>query len=51
MKAWTEVTPVVIGAATNEDYPTYEIVTVQLPAAAIVGKDNLFLRVLAEPVN
>lgn len=51
LNTWTETAPVEINASTNEDSPDYEIVTIQLPAAAIAGKDRLFLRVLAEPAN
>jgi len=49
--AWAEVTPAQVSASSNEDYPGYEVVTLQLPSAAITGKTKLFLRVLAEPVN
>jgi len=49
--AWTETTPTQVGAATNEDQPGYEIVTLQLPAVTIAGQSKLFLRVLAEPLN
>ena len=51
LSAWSEVTPVLVNASSNEDYPGYEVVTLQLPSAAIVGKSKLFLRVLAEPAN
>jgi hypothetical protein len=51
LRTWTETTPLQIGVASNEDKPGYEIVTLQLPASDIAGKDELFLRVLAEPVN
>lgn len=49
LKTWTETTPVQVSAATNEDKPGYEIVTMKIPAGAIAGQTNLFLRVLAEP--
>ncbi len=48
LKTWLETTPVEADVASNEDNPGYEIVTLQLPAAALVGKTQLFLRVLAE---
>src|SRR5205085_2629858 len=51
LSAWTEVTPVLVNAQSNEDHPGYEVVTLKLPSSAIAGKTNLFLRVLAEPVN
>ena len=48
---WTETTPVQVNAQSNEDKAGYEVVTLELPASAIAGRTNLFLRVLAEPVN
>lgn len=51
LSGWSEVTPVLVAASSNEDYPGYEVVTLQLPFAAIAGKTKLFLRVLAEPAN
>jgi autotransporter-associated beta strand protein len=51
LSAWTETTPTQVSASTNEDKAGYEIVTLQLPASLISGKNKLFLRVLAEPVN
>jgi autotransporter-associated beta strand protein len=51
LNTWIETTPVEVNASTNEDSPAYEIVTMQLPASAIAGKNKLFLRVLAESAN
>jgi len=51
LSTWTEATPVQVSSSTSEDKAGYEIVTLQLPSSAIVGKNQLFLRVLAEPVN
>jgi hypothetical protein len=48
---WTETTPTFVAANQNEDKTDYEIVTMQLPASVVMGKDKLFLRVLAEPAN
>nr|WP_083808713.1 sulfatase-like hydrolase/transferase [Pedosphaera parvula] len=49
--SWTEITPTQVGVSTNEDYPGYEVVTLQLPSSAFVGINKLFLRVLAEVAN
>jgi len=49
LKDWTETTPEFVAATDNEDRPGYEIVTLQLPAAVLQDRDQLFLRVLAEP--
>jgi len=47
LDVWTEAVPVQVGVASNEDHPGYEIVTLQLPAAFLAGKEQLFLRVAA----
>jgi len=51
LQSWTETTPFQVAAATNEDVPAYEIVTLQLPVGTIAGHTKLFLRVLAEAAN
>jgi arylsulfatase len=48
---WTEITPNVLAADVNEDKPDYEVVTLELPAAATAGKDRLFLRIMASVSN
>lgn len=48
---WVETAPTQVNSQSNEDFPAYEVVTVQLPSTAIAGKEKLFLRVEAESVN
>jgi hypothetical protein len=50
-KTWAETSPILISTDPNEDHPGYEVVVLQLPASAVAGKNKLFLRVQAEPVN
>ena len=51
LQSWAETAPFQVAAATNEDQPAYEIVTLQLPAGSIAGETKLLLRVLAEAAN
>jgi hypothetical protein len=48
---WTEITPLFLATSTNEDKAGYEVVTLALPPAATTGKNQLFLRILAETGN
>ncbi len=48
---WTETTPTFLGANVNEDKTDYEVVTLELPAAATAGKNKLFLRIFADVSN
>ncbi len=51
MATWTETTPILVSAATNEDKLGYEVVSFGLPSSVMSGKSKLFLRVLAEPAR
>lgn len=46
-----ESSPLLLLADANEDRPGYEVVTLQLPPATTAGKDRLFVRVRAEPLD
>jgi len=48
---WTEVTPSLLASSINEDKTDYEVVTLELPAAATAGKAQVFLRIMAEISN
>jgi len=48
---WTETTPVLVSTAQNEDNPEYEIVRMQLPVVVTTGKDQVFVRMLADPTH
>ncbi|HMD53166.1 MAG TPA: hypothetical protein VKJ65_01280, partial [Phycisphaerae bacterium] len=48
---WTEVTPNFLSSSVNEDKTDYEVVTLQLPAAATANQGKLFLRIYATTSN